>query len=303
MRKAKELGRAHGVTLNDLVLMLASSALRRHYTMKRKPPRKSPVAAVPITLREKGDTEEDNQASLSLVSLGTHIADPLQRLAHIKVSTAAMKSTMGGLKSILPTDLPSIGMPWLIEAATALYGRAKFADRGPRLTNLVISNVPVPPLPLCVAGARMLINYPTSIIVHGMALNITVQRYDQSLDFVLMADAVAMPDVRDLADAIQLAFDDLRLLPRPDEHDEDVACFGCRSGRPGGPTHGRCDGQQNQRCYGSGYGRSQRRVGQSGPQRARGGGAKVPLRRRCPRAPQRRGRARVAAPTKRRAAP
>jgi hypothetical protein len=66
------------------------------------------------------------------------------------------------------------------------------------------------------AGARMLTNYPTSIVVHGMALNITVQSYDQSLDFGLMADAAALPDVKALAQAITLAFDELRALPAPD---------------------------------------------------------------------------------------
>jgi hypothetical protein len=184
------------------------------------------VAAVPISLRAKGDTSSDNQASMSLISLGTHIADPRRRLAHVKAATAAMKSTMGGLKSVLPTDFPSLGIPWLIEAATALYGRARVADRIPQVANLVISNVPGPPVPLYMAGARMLSNYPTSIVVHGMALNITVQSYDQSLDFGLIADSAAMPDVQDLAEAIRTAFDDMRALPVPglsDENADDTA--------------------------------------------------------------------------------
>jgi hypothetical protein len=62
------------------------------------------------------------------------------------------------------------------------------------------------------AGARMLSNYPTSIVVHGVALNITVQSYADHMDFGLMADAQAMPDVRLLADALRVAFDDLCLL-------------------------------------------------------------------------------------------
>jgi hypothetical protein len=61
----------------------------------------------------------------------------------------------------------------------------------------------------------MITNYPSSIIVHGLGLNITVQSYDRSMDFGLMADARAMPDVRELADAIQIAFDDLRALQQP----------------------------------------------------------------------------------------
>jgi diacylglycerol O-acyltransferase / wax synthase len=221
MVEVKALGRAHGATINDMVLMLCSSALRRYYAKRRTLPRKSLIAAVPISLREKGDTTADNQASMSLVSLGTHIADPRKRFEHVKAATVAMKATMGSVKSILPTDFPSLGIPWLIEAAASLYGKAKVADRIPQVANVVISNVPGPPVALYMAGAKVLTNYPTSIIVHGMGLNITVQSYDQSLDFGLMADAVAMPDVRELADAIRIAFDDLRALPLPGEADSD----------------------------------------------------------------------------------
>jgi diacylglycerol O-acyltransferase / wax synthase len=225
--EVKELGRAHEATINDMVLMVCSSALRRYYGKRRTLPRKSLVAAVPISLREKGDATapdaKGNQASMSLISLGTNISDTRKRLAHVKAATAAMKATMGSIKSILPTDFPSLGVPWLIEAATALYGKAKVADRIPQVANVVISNVPGPPVPLYMAGAKMITNYPTSIIVHGMALNITVQSYDKSLDFGLMADAAAMPDVRELADAIAIAFDDLRALPRPGEADSDEA--------------------------------------------------------------------------------
>ena len=222
MQELKALGRVHGATINDMVLMVCSSALRRYYGKRRLLPRKSLVAAVPISLREKGEKDDTtaqsangNQASLSLISLGTNIADPARRLAHVKAATAAMKTSIGSIKSILPTDFPSLGVPWLIEAATALYGKAKVADRIPQVANVVISNVPGPPVPLYMAGAHMVTNYPTSIIVHGMALNITVQSYDRSLDFGLMADGAAMPDVRELADAIAIAFDDLRALPQP----------------------------------------------------------------------------------------
>ena len=221
LAELKAIGRAFDATVNDMVLMVCSTALRRHYAEQRTLPRKSLVAAVPISLREKGDTAADNQASMSLVNLGTHIADTRMRLAHVKAATVAMKSTMGGLKSVLPTDFPSLGVPWLIYAATALYGKAKLAERIPQVANVVISNVPGPPMPLYLAGARMLTNYPASIVVHGLALNITVQSYDQSLDFGLMADAAAMPDVRSLAEALHSAFDELRALPRPGEHDPD----------------------------------------------------------------------------------
>jgi WS/DGAT/MGAT family acyltransferase len=215
LHELRALGRIHGATVNDMVLAVCSGALRRYLARRRQLPKKSLVAAVPISLREKGDTTADNQASMSLISLGTHIADTAERLAHIRAASAAMKSTMGGLKKILPTDFPSMGVPWLMEAAASLYGKARVADRIPQVANVVISNVPGPPVALYMAGARMLTNYPASIIVHGLALNITVQSYAHSLDFGLMADGAAMPDVRELAEAVSVAFDDLRVLPQP----------------------------------------------------------------------------------------
>lgn len=213
----KAAGEAQGATINDMVLWLCSTALRRYLGKRHALPRKSLVAAVPISLREPGDSSADNQASMSLVSLGTNLADARKRLDHIKAASAAMKSTMGSVKSILPTDFPSIGVPWLMEAAAALYGKARLADRIPQVANLVISNVPGPPIPLYMAGARMLSNFPASIIVHGLGLNITVQSYAGALDFGLMADAKAGPDIGELADAIAIAFDDLHALAQPQD--------------------------------------------------------------------------------------
>jgi diacylglycerol O-acyltransferase len=214
----KALGKAHAATLNDLVLWLCSTALREHYAARRELPRKSMVAAVPVSLRAKGDTSADNQASMTLLSLGTHVADGGRRLAHIQAATRSMKRTLSKVKNVLPTDFPSLGVPWLTSAASALYRRA--SAKLPPVANVAISNVPGPPLPLYLAGARMLTNYPCSIVTHGLGLNITVQSYDQSLDFGLMADAQAMPDVRQLAAGIAAAFEALRVLPR---HDEDGA--------------------------------------------------------------------------------
>jgi diacylglycerol O-acyltransferase len=214
----KALGKAHAATLNDLVLWLCSTALREHYAARRELPRKSMVAAVPVSLRAKGDTSADNQASMTLLSLGTHVADGGRRLAHIQAATRSMKRTLSKVKNVLPTDFPSLGVPWLTSAASALYRRA--SAKLPPVANVAISNVPGPALPLYLAGARMLTNYPCSIVTHGLGLNITVQSYDQSLDFGLMADAQAMPDVRQLAAGIAAAFEALRVLPR---HDEDGA--------------------------------------------------------------------------------
>ena len=125
-----------------------------------------------------------------------------------------MKNTMGAFGELIPTDFPSPGAPWLLSGLASLYGRSGLADRF-RMVNVAISNVPGSPLPLYMAGAKMLDYYPVSIAAHGVALNITVQSYMGQLCFGLIACRRAVPDVRDLATQMQRAFEALRQLPLP----------------------------------------------------------------------------------------
>ncbi len=208
--------RKHHASLNDAVLMICSGALRRHFLKHGPLPRKPMVAGVPISTRAKGDTSSNNQATMTVVSLGTHIADPAKRLAYVLAATASMKNNLGAMKSLMPTDFPTLGVPWLMQGLGALYAKARVAERLPAIANVTISNVPGPTVPLYMAGAAMLTNYPTSIVVHGVALNITVQTYNQSLEFGIIACGEAMPEVAELAQQVQAAFDEFQgLEPAP----------------------------------------------------------------------------------------
>jgi len=110
-----------------------------------------------------------------------------------------MKLTLKSVKSVMPTDFPSLGAPWLMSGLVSLYGRSRLADKMAPIANVVISNVPGANVPLYLAGGRMMTYFPVSIVVHGVALNITVQSYDGNLDFGLIACRRAVPDIRDLA--------------------------------------------------------------------------------------------------------
>jgi WS/DGAT/MGAT family acyltransferase len=206
----KAAGKQLGATINDVVLWLCATALRDYLGAHGGLPKKSLVAAMPFSLGQgKGSA---NDVSMSAVSLGTHLADPAKRLAHIKAATAAMKATLGSLKSVLPTDFPSMGVPWLLPGLARLYTSARVAERLPAMANVVISNVPGPPVPLFLAGARLTANYPTSIVVHGVALNITLQSYAGQLDFGFIADPVHAPDLRALAAGVGKAFEQLQAM-------------------------------------------------------------------------------------------
>ncbi|MCZ7628667.1 MAG: WS/DGAT domain-containing protein [Microthrixaceae bacterium] len=78
--------------------------------------------------------------------------------------------------------------------------------------NLVISNVPGPPFPLYLGGAELVAAYPMGPVMDGAGLNITVLSYRNHIDIGFMADRELVPDVWELAEAVQPAFDELLAL-------------------------------------------------------------------------------------------
>ena len=215
LKEVKLIGKAHGASINDMVLWLCSTALREYLAEGRELPDKSLVAGVPISLRAEGDTSSNNQVSGTLIDLGTQVKDPLKRLAVIMDGTRAMKAQMGTFGDLIPKDFPSLGSPWLLSGLASLYGRSGLASRL-RVANVAISNVPGPQVPLYLAGAQMAGLYPLSIVGHGLALNITVQSYMGQLCFGLIACRRAMPDMKDLAAHLERAMQAARALPVPD---------------------------------------------------------------------------------------
>lgn len=199
LAEAKRIGKAHGASLNEVVLAICSGALRQYLAEAHSLPDEPLLAGVPVSLREAGNTQMNTQASMMRISLASDIADPLARLKAIHEASSAAKALTSHMKAVLPTDFPSLGAPWLISGLAALYGRSRLADRMPPIANVTISNVPGSPVPLYLAGAKMLTYYPASIVVHGIALNITVESYAGSLDFGLTACRKAMPDLAHLA--------------------------------------------------------------------------------------------------------
>ena len=219
LAECKAMGKVAGGSFNDIVLWICSTALRNYLTQHHSLPKKSLVAAMPVSLRDAGEagsrdaTNLGNQVSMTLVELGTHLAHPLKRMNAIMASTAKVKSSIQSLKGLLPTDYPSLLAPWLVGGAAKMalnaygkLGKSGIANHLPIVANLVISNVPGTPVPLYLAGAQFLTFHPLSIIMHGLALNITVQTYAGHVDFGIVADKNALPHAKTLAKAIENAF-------------------------------------------------------------------------------------------------
>jgi len=202
LAEIKQMAKAANVSLNDVVLAICAGALKRYLADYGCRPDKPLMAAVPVSLRSEGNTDLNNQVSTMLVSLATDVSDPLERLAAIHESSSEGKKLTGNVKAAIPMDFPSLGMPSIVSGLASLYGRSGLADKLPPIANVAISNVPGPSFPLYFAGAKLATYFPVSIPGHGLALNMTVQSYNGSLEFGLTACRRAVPDVADLADYV-----------------------------------------------------------------------------------------------------
>jgi WS/DGAT/MGAT family acyltransferase len=212
MDLVKRVARGLGVSLNDVVMAMCGGALRDLLLQSGQLPRQSLVAAMPVSLREAGNTESSNQVSMVQCSLATNVADPLERLQAIRASTAQIKQRVSAFKGLIPTDFPGLAAPIWASGLSRLWAMGRIAERLPPLANVAISNVPGPPVPLYLAGAKLRHYYPVSIVTHGLALNITVQSYAGFLEFGITGcgDIVRKPDV--LAAALSACLHELEAL-------------------------------------------------------------------------------------------
>lgn len=199
LARAREVARRAQVTVNDVVLGLSAGALRRWLLQRGLLPGLPLFAGVPVSARAHGDTEHAIQVAFISVNLHTGAGDPLARLAAIHQSADAAKQTAGTYKSLIPEDVPSLGLPWLLGGVSRLVSHPDIAERVPLPFNVVVSNVPGPPLPIYVAGARALTYLPISIVYHGVGVNISVYSYDGKLFVGITSCSDLMPDVDALA--------------------------------------------------------------------------------------------------------
>ena len=212
LAETKAIAQHFNTKLNDIVLAICAGALRRYFAGNKAALAKSMIGGVPASLRVAGDTSQGNQVTMMLVNMATHIADPRRRLAAIVTASTKAKMLTGSMKNMIPMDLPSLGIPWLMSVITPLYRTAVATNRIPVVANLIVSNVPGPQIPLYLAGAELKTYYPVSIVTHGLALNITIQSYAGSLYYGLIACKQTVPNLHDFARHMQRAHEELLAL-------------------------------------------------------------------------------------------
>ncbi len=192
----KAVKNAHGCTVNDVIVSICAGAVRRWLIEHDELPDSPLVAQIPVSVR----TEEQigtygNRIMLMGAALLTDVADPVERLRGTHEALGDMKQRHRALPASLLTDANHFIPPAVFSRAARLTFGLATSTAGRPVWNLVVSNVPGPQFPLYCAGAKLVANYPVSVITHGMGLNITVMSYMGHLDFGIVADREQMPDV------------------------------------------------------------------------------------------------------------
>jgi WS/DGAT/MGAT family acyltransferase len=208
--EVKRVKHEHGVTVNDLVVAICASAVRRWLIAHDELPEEPLVAQIPVSVRTESQVGTyGNRIMLMSAPLYTNEADPLRRLKKTHDALSHMKERHRALPAELLQDANHFIPPAVFHRAAQLTFRMSSSGMSAPAWNLVISNVPGPQLPLYMAGAKLVANYPVSVITDGMGLNITVMSYDGHMDFGIVADRDQMPDLWDLIGWLHDGLDEL----------------------------------------------------------------------------------------------
>jgi WS/DGAT/MGAT family acyltransferase len=213
--KVKAIKNHHGGTVNDAIVSICASAVRRWLVEHDELPDQPLVAQVPVSVRSDEEIGTyGNRILLMSAPLFTNIADPVERLHRTHEALSDMKERHKALPATLLQDANHFIPAAVFARAAQLTFRLSTSGAAHPTWNLVISNVPGPRIPLYCAGARLVANYPVSVITDGMGLNITVMSYLGNLDVGIVADRDQMPDLHRLIDWLKDGVTEL-LPPRP----------------------------------------------------------------------------------------
>ena len=195
--------------MNDVILSVLGGACRRYLADHHELPDRSLVAAVPVSVRGDAATDTSNAVSLMFASIGTDIADPISRLAAVHQSARHAKRQHDALGADVLESWLEVPMPVMFSAAARVYTALGLASVTPPFVNLLVSNVPGPPVTLYFGGARLVALYPLGPVYDGVGLNVTVVSSKDSVGFGLVSCPEVLVDIDMLADAVRVEFDEL----------------------------------------------------------------------------------------------
>jgi diacylglycerol O-acyltransferase / wax synthase len=197
-------------TVNDVVVAVCAGALRRYLLRHGELPEEPLVGMVPMSVR----TEEDaglhgNRIVPMLTSLATSLEDPVERLETVIEGMRLAKEQEELIGVATLTDWTEFTFPALIGRAARLTASTRVFDRVRPLYNVTVSNIPGPPFPVFLAGARMVGMYPLGPVTEGIGLNMTVMSYCGIVYFGLNACRESVPALAEIPKMLHESLDEL----------------------------------------------------------------------------------------------
>ena len=199
-----------GGTVNDVILTVVSGALRDWLGSRGVRTQGLELRAlVPVSIRVQDEATMGNRIAAMRGTLPVYIEDPLLRLRTVSAAMRDLKDSKQALGAEVIASAQSFAPPTILAQAA----RINFSTR---LFNLIVTNVPGPQFPLYVQGRRMLEAFPVAFLPRDHALAIAIMSYDGHINFGLLGDYDALPDIAATGEGIEASVAELVSLARRD---------------------------------------------------------------------------------------
>ncbi len=198
-------------TVNDVVLTITGGALRSWLEERGELPETTLVASVPVSVRAQSKREGGaNKVSTLFSKLFTDVEDPVERLQLMAQANQNAKEHHQAIGADSLQDWAEFAAPRTFGLGMRAYASLRLADRHPVVHNLVVSNVPGPPIPLYFMGARIVSLYPLGPVFHGAGINVTVASNNGELNVGILACREMVPHARELAELFPAELEKLK---------------------------------------------------------------------------------------------
>ena len=203
----KAIKDAFGGTVNDVVLAVTAGALRRWlHSRGMRTEGLELRACIPVSVRTEADRGAfGNKLVQVLCPLPVYVPDPIDRLRYVSQQMQGVKDSKQALGAEVIAGAQDFAPPTILAQAS----RMNFSTR---FYNLLVTNVPGPQVPLYLLGRRLDVVFPVPFLAGDRALAVAVMSYDGGMNFGLLADYDALPDVDEISDGLHESLDELRSL-------------------------------------------------------------------------------------------